>query len=71
MTREVRNENRGAGVYGAPASTHKTACPNSNNPNGHNPGCPCGWKRREQSRVLDIPMTPLEADLAVYFGTTE
>lgn len=34
-------ENKGAGLYGAPAPTHKTKCPNSNNPHGHSDQCPC------------------------------
>lgn len=38
----------GAGLYGAPAPTHKTACKNSNNPFGHSPECACGWVRASQ-----------------------
>lgn len=38
--REGTFGNVGAGLYGVPAPTHKTACTNSNNPNGHNPACP-------------------------------
>lgn len=31
----------GAGFYGGAAPSHKTGCPNSNNPFGHSPDCPC------------------------------
>lgn len=33
----------GAGIYGYSAPSHVTKCRHSNNPNGHNPECPCGW----------------------------
>lgn len=33
----------GDNVYGVASPTHKTKCRHSNNPNGHNPACPCGW----------------------------
>lgn len=52
----------GAGLYGAPPPTHKTACPNSNNPFGHSESCPCGWARRPSQTVPyeeDVPtITP-------------
>ena len=32
---------RGAGVSGVSVPSHKTACPNSNNPHGHSESCPC------------------------------
>lgn len=41
----IRNVNIGAGLYGGPAPSHKTTCPNSNNPWGHSESCPCGWAK--------------------------
>lgn len=40
---------RGAGYYGGDGPTHKTSCPNSNNPHGHSRDCACGWWAREQA----------------------
>jgi len=50
----------GAGLYGAPAPTHKTACANSNNPFGHSDVCPC---RRKSQTV------PYEAEVIEFPGT--
>ena len=41
--------NNGAGIYGYPAPTHVTSCPNSNNAFGHHRDCSCGWYRASQS----------------------
>lgn len=65
--REVAFENKGAGLYGAPAPTHKTTCRHSNNPNGHNPECECGWAKARASQV--VPYYPPEpAELHTFFG---
>ena len=41
----------GAGVYGAPAKSHKTRCPQSNNPFGHHPECACRQAARPSQVV--------------------
>ncbi|MFF8817310.1 hypothetical protein ACF07D_04830 [Leucobacter sp. NPDC015123] len=56
----------GAGLYGAPPPSHKTKCPQSNNPFGHHPDCKCGWAARERpSQVIPYAEPDLEADLPV------
>ena len=40
--------NKGAGIYGVPAPTHVTTCPNSNNAFGHSAACPCRTTRKSQ-----------------------
>lgn len=45
--------NKGAGIYGVPAPTHVTRCPNSNNAFGHHRDCSCGWYRASQSVPYD------------------
>ena len=52
MTREVPpvgSATQGAGIYGYPAPSHVTRCPNSNNSFGHHKECVCGWYRASQS----------------------
>ena len=39
----LHGTNKEGGLYGQPKPTHKTRCPNSNNPYGHSPDCLCGW----------------------------
>lgn len=57
--REFAFENKGAGLYGAPAPTHKTRCPNSNNPFGHSTECPRCVKPAspltESAEVIEFP----------------
>lgn len=48
----------GAGLYGGPAPTHKTACPQSNNPYGHSVECSCGWARVRAAQT--VPYYPPE-----------
>ena len=48
MSEYTGYQGKGSGLYGAPGPTHKTACPQSNNPNGHNWECACGWYRASQ-----------------------
>lgn len=58
MSRVVRNENVGAGFYGGPAISHKTACAQSNNPYGHNPACPCRRASQSVPYSEDDPVWP-------------
>ena len=50
--REFAFENKGAGLYGAPAPSHVTACTESHNPFGHNPECKCGWAKKRPSQTV-------------------
>ena len=60
----------GAGLYGAPAPTHVTACVNSKNPHGHNQECKCGWakKRASQSVPYQEPDYPPSRHDALFEG---
>lgn len=68
--REGTFGNVGAGLYGAPAPTHVTACVNSKNPHGHNPECKCGWakKRASQSVPYQEPEFPASRHNALFEG---
>ena len=60
--REGTFGNVGAGLYGVPAPTHKTACPQSNNPFGHSDARPCRVRASQQVPYAEPTYPPSRHD---------
>ena len=60
--REGTFGNVGAGLYGVPAPSHKTACPQSNNPFGHSDACPCRVRASQQAPYAEPTYPPSRHD---------
>lgn len=54
------------GLFGVPEKSHKTDCPQSNNPFGHSRECPCDWWARERASQT-VPYLPPMGEMHTFY----